>query len=78
MDNPTLLHSLRKHRQYRQIIDCWFEDRSIRILSGRFKISIEQATLISRIIDELSNANSARGSYLTTAYKTYIGTGNAL
>lgn len=72
MTDTNPMRPLHRHRNYRQMIDCWIEDKSIRILSGRFKISIEQATLISRIIDELLAPETPRGSCCTSAYKMQL------
>lgn len=53
MDNPILLQRLKKHRQYRQIIDYYQQTKSKSAVQRMFMLSEEEADLVCGIINYL-------------------------
>ncbi|MHB2093970.1 hypothetical protein [Pantoea dispersa] len=53
MDNPILLQRLKKHRQYRQIIDYYQQTKSKSAVQRMFMLSEEEAALVCGIINYL-------------------------
>ncbi|MBZ7458989.1 hypothetical protein FMJ29_08410 [Klebsiella michiganensis] len=52
-DNTDLLTRLRKHRQYRQIVDEYERCGCSFIIARKFMLTPEEATLVCGIIDIL-------------------------
>lgn len=53
MDNSILLQRLKKHRQYRQIIDYYQQTKSKSAVQRMFMLSEEEADLVCGIINYL-------------------------
>jgi len=59
MDNPILLQRLKKHRQYRQIIDYYQQTKSKSAVQKMFLLSEEEADLVCGIINYLVGNENA-------------------
>lgn len=53
MNNETT--PLTRWRNYRQIIDCYLQYRSVSVLSRRFKLSHSEATAIAAVTTEMED-----------------------